>query len=106
VVAAPSKVMSIAEVESFAVRILRANGLAEHQVGGDHGRGDPVEKHQDVGHHQDRVNRPAHPLETRWIECLDRSSRHRNCHNHALPTAFLVVSVNRNMACSSLLQSA
>ena len=31
--AAPSTVMSIAEVEAFAMRILRANGLTEHQAG-------------------------------------------------------------------------
>ena len=31
--AAPSTVMSIAEVEAFAMRILRANGLADHQAG-------------------------------------------------------------------------
>jgi len=32
-VAAPSTVMSIAEVEAFAMRVLRANGLADHQAG-------------------------------------------------------------------------
>jgi len=33
VTAAPSTVTSIAEVEAFAMRILRANGLTEHQAG-------------------------------------------------------------------------
>ena len=31
--AEPSKVMSLGEVAAFALRVLRANGLADHQAG-------------------------------------------------------------------------